>query len=147
MSRRDLHSLLAPAVADVLETMFFSECLGPSQPEPNGLEAEVAFTGETSGTVGVRISEASARGLAASFLGESEDSLTDTQVTQVVCELTNMLCGCIASKITSHTCFDLSSPAFRFYSKTKPEDALQIQESFAIERGTITVSLASSEFA
>jgi len=147
MSRHDLRSVLAPAVSDVLETMFFSEILGPCQPDPDGLEAGVDFTGELSGTVTVRISEASARSLAASFLGESEDSLTDTQIAQVVCELTNMLCGCILSKFAAHGCFDLSSPELHCDTQTNSSDAVHIQQTFAIDRGTITVSLASDESA
>jgi CheY-specific phosphatase CheX len=147
MSRHDLSSLLAPAVAEVLETMFFSESLGPCQPDPGGLTAKVDFAGEFSGTVAVRISEASARSLAASFLGESEDSLTDTHVAQVVCELTNMLCGCIVSKVAAHGCFDLSAPELRCETRADASDPVHIQQSFAIDRGTITVSLASCESA
>jgi CheY-specific phosphatase CheX len=124
--------------------MFFSEILGPCQPDSGGLEAKVDFTGEFSGTVAVRISEASARSLAAAFLGESEDSLTDTHVAQVVCELTNMLCGCIVSKSAAHGCFDLSAPELR-ETRTDASDPVHIQQSFAIDRGTITVSLASCE--
>ena len=146
MHSHELDNLLAPAVSDVLETMFFSETFGPAQPGvcAGDLEAQVAFIGQTSGTVGVRISQASARCLAASFLGESECSLTDAQVAQVVCELTNMLCGRIVSKMASQQCFDLGSPELHDAQVVVTDDALQVQQSFAIELGTLTVSLRSS---
>jgi len=146
MSEDDLHNLLALAVEDVLETMFFSESLGPCQPDAGAaeLQARVAFTGETFGVVAVRISPASARSLTASFLGESEDLLNDIQIAHVVCELTNMLCGCIASKMASRGCFDLSSPELIGESDTRPTDCIEVQHSFAIEHGTLTVSLFSS---
>jgi CheY-specific phosphatase CheX len=149
MSDHKLESLLAPAVNDVLETMFFSEAFGSSEHEPGvaELEAHVAFLGETSGNVGVRISEPSARCLAASFLGESENSLSDTQIAQVVCELTNMLCGCIVSKMASRGCFALESPQLSPSQSQQLADVSAIEQTFAIEHGTLTVSLCTSPFA
>ena len=149
MSDHDLDRLLACAVDDVLETMFFSETLGSCEPEPDltALEACVAFSGASSGTVAVRISELSARSLAATFLGEPEDSLGDAQVAQVVCELTNMLCGSIVTKMECEGCFDLGAPELLPESKQKVPTDLRLQQSFAIERGTLTVSLTSCEFA
>jgi len=146
MSEHKLEPLLAPAVNDVLETMFFSEALGPSehQSSVSDLEAQVAFLGETSGHVGVRISEPSARYLAASFLGEFEDSLSETQIAQVVCELTNMLCGCIVSKIASQGCFALEPPCLCPTQTDRTTNISAIQQSFAIEQGTLTVSLCMS---
>jgi CheY-specific phosphatase CheX len=146
MSERELKHLLAPAVDDVLEMMFFSETFGPCELDSSGagLEANVAFAGETSGSVGVRISQASARCLTASFLGESEDALTGTQIAQVVCELTNMLCGCIVSKMTSQGCFNLDSPELPCKQREQSKDTSVIQQSFAIEHGTLTVLLCLS---
>ena len=148
MLESELDCLLAPAVSDVLETMFFSEAFGSCEPDPAlaSMEAQVAFLGDTSGSVCVRISEASARSLAASFLGESEDSLSDAEIEQVVCELTNMLCGCIVSKITSQGCFALDPPQLHPWRSDQPIDLQAIQQSFAIERGTLTVSLRMSHF-
>jgi len=148
MSRNDLDRLLTLAVDDVLETMFFSESSGPCQPDPSAeLEADVAFTGETSGTVGVRIAKAAAASLAASFLGESEDSLSDIQIGHVVCELANMLCGCIVSKMPARGCFTLGSPGLRRGKASNSIGIVQVQQSFAIERGILTVSMSSSESA
>ena len=149
MSKLNLDHLIASAVAEVLETMFFSEILGDGQPDLSctALEAHVAFTGNSSGTVDVQISEAAARSLTASFLGESEESLSGLQLAHLVCELTNMLCGCIVSKMSAQGCFNLGSPELIEQPHHESDECIEIQRSFAIERGTLTVSLASSEFA
>lgn len=149
MSDHDLDHLLAGAVDDVLETMFFSETFGSCESEPDltAIEARVVFSGASSGSVAVRISESSARSLAASFLGESEDSLDDAQVAHVVCELTNMLCGSIVTKMECKGCFDLGAPELLREVETKVSTDHKLQQSFAIERGTITVSFTSCESA
>ena len=58
----------------------------------------------------MRLSDASARMLAAGFLGEDEGMLTDSQPGEVVCELANMLCGSLVSKLESEESFDLAPP-------------------------------------
>src|SRR5271165_5274170 len=112
MSEQNYDQLLAGAVDDVLETMFFSAPFGPAEPETGTevLAARVAFHGRPSGALGVRLSAASARILAAGFLGEDEETLADAQPGEVVCELANMLCGSLVSKIESEESFDLASP-------------------------------------
>ena len=138
--------LIEPAVTAVLETMFFSELLGPSGPDssPANLAVRVPFSGEVSGVLEIRISRASACSLAASFLGESEESLAESQAAQVVCELANMLCGWIVSKPGSQGCFDLGSPELLANQNECPMGLPASQQSFAVENGTLTVSLYSS---
>ncbi|MBS1802435.1 MAG: chemotaxis protein CheX [Acidobacteria bacterium] len=138
-----LDNLIIAAVAEVLETMFFTEILqvGGSHPSLPALGARVAFTGHNSGIVSIRISEAAARSLTASFLGESEESLSQTQVANLVCELANMLCGCIVSKMAAHGCFTLDSPELIDGSTQESTERPEIRQSFAIERGSLTVSL------
>src|SRR6202051_1355377 len=92
MSERNYDELISGAVDTVLETMFFSTPLDQAEPETGAavLEARVAFHGRPSGALGVRLSAGSARILAAGFLGEDEETLTDAQPGEVVCELANM---------------------------------------------------------
>jgi CheY-specific phosphatase CheX len=146
MTEPNFDQLLSTTVDSVLETMFFSAVLGPAEPETNGtvLESRLAFHGRPSGTFGVCLSEPSARLLAAGFLGEDEESLTDSQTGQVVCELANMLCGSLVSQLQSDESFDLASPelvpsgseiAAGFHA---PPVARQ---SFELEGGILTVTL------
>ena len=146
MPEVQVHHLLATAMNDVLETMFFSESLGPAeQAQAPALQAQLAFSGVKSGTVAVRVSRPSARVLAASFLGESEESLSDAQIAQVVCELANILCGSIVTRIEPEGCFDLGTP--RLVGEEDPDFATNaaMQQTFAIDRGTLTVALAFCE--
>lgn len=149
MLNQNLDQLLAPAVTSVLETMFFSETLGTSDPsESTGdVQARLAFSGEVSGTFAVRISEASARNMAASFLGEFDETITELQTGEAVCELTNILCGSVLSKLGSQGCFDLGSPQVLPANAEPLTSTLACQQSFAVENGTMTVSLYMSSAA
>jgi CheY-specific phosphatase CheX len=146
MSEQNLGRSISDAVNAVLETMFFSAVLGLAEPETGGdfLEARVAFIGRLSGTLSVRLSETSARLLAADFLGEEEAMLTDTQPGQVVCELANMLCGSLLSKMESEESFDLASSEL-VPSASEPvasSGALPAaSQSFELEGGILTVTL------
>lgn len=146
MIEQNLEALLSEAVETVLETMFFSAPLGPAEAETGDavLEARLAFHGVSSGTLTVRLSESGARMLASGFLGEDEEMLTDSQPGQVVCELANMLCGALVSKLESDERFDLDSPEL---IPAGSEDAasldapLAARQSFELENGTLTVTL------
>jgi CheY-specific phosphatase CheX len=146
MSEQNFDQLISGAVDAVLETMFFTAPLGPAEPETSaqGLEARVAFHGRPSGTLEVRLSEASARVLAAGFLGEDEESLTEAQPGLVVCELANMLCGSLVSKLESEERFDLTSPALlpaRTAAAVISEAPPVARQSFELENGILTVEL------
>jgi CheY-specific phosphatase CheX len=125
--------------------MFFSAPLGPAEPKAGAqvLEARLAFHGRPSGTLNVRLSEASARLLAAGFLGEDEETLTDSQPGQVVCELANMLCGSLVSKLENEESFDLSVPELLADGQAAPdaETPPEARQSFELENGILTVTL------
>ncbi len=144
MSEQEFDRLISEAVDTVLETMFFSAPLGPAQPETGAevFEARLGFRGRPSGTLSVRLSRASARLLAAGFLGEDEDRLTDAQPGQAVCELANMVCGWLVSKLEREQSFELASPAL---VPAGGEDSVSnspaARQSFELEDGILTVTL------
>ena len=145
MPDHDFDPLLARAVNTVLETMFFTAPFCPAEEDAQTetvLHARVAFEGDPSGTLRVRISEASARSLAAAFLGEEEESLSQPQIGQVVCELANMLCGFLVSQLEAEKHFDLRSPELLSNgSENRSGISPASQQSFAIESGLLTVAL------
>ena len=156
MSERNYDELVSGTVDTVLETMFFSTPLGPAEPETGAAvrEARVAFHGRPSGALGVRLSAASARILAAGFLGEEEESLTESQPGEVVCELANMLCGSLVSKLESEESFDLAAPELVDAGSDVPGSlpvtrqsaqaasvARAFSKSFELENGILTVTL------
>jgi len=107
--------MLVTVAEEVLETMFFTGIYGPAQDAgPEDLPrfaAGVSFEGAPCGRLTLSIPETAARTLAADFLAaEGEGGLTDAQVGAVVCELANMICGALLSRVESGEHFRLSSP-------------------------------------
>jgi CheY-specific phosphatase CheX len=146
MSERKYDELVSGAVEAVLETMFFSAPLGPAEPEigNSAVAARLAFHGNPSGRLDVHLSEPSAQPLAAGFLGEEEETLTASQPGQVVCELANMLCGSLVSKLESEASFDLTSPELvpvGSEAAAGSEDSPATSQSFELENGILTVTL------
>jgi chemotaxis protein CheY-P-specific phosphatase CheC len=146
MTEANLDQLLTTSVDSVLETMFFCSTFGAAEEETDGavLESRLTFHGRPSGTFGVRLSEAGARVLAAGFLGEDEDALTDSQTGQVVCELANMLCGSLLSSLHTLESFDLTSPEIVACGEDDafgPEANYAARKRFELEMGTLTVTL------
>ncbi len=97
---------------DVLEKMFFIQCLGdPCEfaPQPEVI-AHLKFEGDPSGSLTLRVTAGAARSVAADFLGAEEQDLSKEQIGDVVCELANMICGSVLSRVESSTTFRLASP-------------------------------------
>jgi CheY-specific phosphatase CheX len=139
MPVNDLSAALAGAVAEVLENMFFTGVLGETGPaalpDCPSVSASLAFHGDPSGRFGVRLLLDDARKIAASFLGEEEESLTELQVGEVVCELANMLCGSVVSRFETDSRFELSQPVVDPPDFAPPKDpaacgAYELEEGF-----------------
>ena len=107
---------LRTAVDDVLEKMFFAETLGECEICASGCMAEekiaasLSFAGEPSGFLLLHMSALAARQIAADFLGLDEESLSPRQTSEVVCELANMICGSVLSRVESAATFQLGGP-------------------------------------
>jgi CheY-specific phosphatase CheX len=146
MIEQNFDLLISEVVDTVLETMFFTASLGPAEAVSDSqvLEARVSFQGIPSGTLSVRLSEGSARMLAAGFLGEDEHLLTGSESSQVVCELANMLCGMLMSKLETEGTFDLAAPELIAAGDQDDhchEGLLAAQQTCALESGALTVTL------
>jgi CheY-specific phosphatase CheX len=105
---------LAASLESVLERMFFIDTRGEAaSATPSGdppLRVRLAFAGNPCGWLTLEVSPASARSLAADFLAADEQSLSPGQVEDVICELTNMICGAALSRLESGTNFRLGPP-------------------------------------
>jgi CheY-specific phosphatase CheX len=114
MCNEMFQAALRDAVAETLETMFFvtdlEECGPAACPDEPALLAHVDFTGEPSGRLTLRASLSLARSLAADFLGEDEEAIGHSQVTDVFAELANVVCGALLTRTESSCTFRLSSP-------------------------------------
>jgi CheY-specific phosphatase CheX len=112
MNESALRKALAESLDDVLEKMFFIRCFGEPgnhTPEP-AVIAHLNFDGDPPGWLTLRVTAAAARSVAADFLGEDELELSERQIGEVVCELANMVCGSVLSRVESNTAFRLAAP-------------------------------------
>ncbi len=115
MYRTELENIMAAAVEETLEAMFFTSVEGdaaePGLPAAERICAGVQFTGNPGGRFVLVLAREAAWALAGSFLGEfSEQDLSPRQVHEVVRELANILCGSILSRIGKETDFHLGPP-------------------------------------
>jgi CheY-specific phosphatase CheX len=139
-----LQFVLQQSVEDVLEKMFFIRSLGDASGEAiladSEVKARLAFDGEPSGSLTLRVSRAAARSISADFLGADEGDLNEQQVDEVVCELANMICGSVLSRVESAVTFRLAQPELGEVSEPTPGTAgLTAQHSVEIGGGNLTV--------
>jgi len=111
--------LLPESAQQTLETMFFvapdtvSMFAGRDAGRPAGelIAATLSFQGSPRGRFGLLAPNALARALAANFIGCDEAAeLRPGQVTGVIGELANMICGAVLSRLESDASFDLGAP-------------------------------------
>jgi len=146
VSEQALAQVLAECTEQVLEQMFFVRPLNDSLSEdpPSGphLVADVGFAGDPSGHLILSVSTHAARSIAADFLAEEEPVLSEQQVGEVVCELANIICGSVLTRVESRTLFRLGSPSLRSHSLT-PEPQLPAVQSLNLWNGNLTVALST----
>ncbi len=132
---------MSVSASEVLETMFFTGMLGETGDRPSDpITTSLDFHGQPSGSFGISISRDASRQIAAAFLAEDEQDITQEQVDEVVCELTNMLCGSLLSRIESEASFDLTHPEL-----APPPSSTTYYRNFEIESGTLALWLNLGE--
>jgi CheY-specific phosphatase CheX len=114
MTADEMNQMLGDSAAEVLERMFFAsladECESVDVAGEPWISASLVFRGDPPGKFGVRAPRSTGRKVAASFLGLEEDTVTEAQTGEVICELANMVCGSVLSGLESETRFELSHP-------------------------------------
>jgi CheY-specific phosphatase CheX len=141
MQISNLDQLMSSSASEVLETMFFTGVLGDAvDPPMDPITTRLDFRGTPSGSFGLALSRESSRQIAAGFLAEDEEAVSQEQVNEVICELTNMLCGSLLSRIETETSFDLTHPELA----SLPEDP-DYSRNFELENGTLGVWLNLGE--
>ena len=149
MEPNEIQTALASAVEEVLETMCFAGVLASAEgnvpPEADGgapvLTAELNFEGNPSGGFRVGLPTKLARVVGAGFLGRDETEVSDSQAEEVVCELANMICGTVLSRLESKAIFRITHPEL-----TPPERGVSFEGPgtcrwFDLGDGILTVSL------
>jgi CheY-specific phosphatase CheX len=144
MPVNELDQMLLDSAVEVLETMFFTAVAGDAAPEDSTaprISARLTFRGNRPGTFGVRVPRETGRRIAASFLGQEEESLSESQIGEVICELANMLCGSVLSRLEKDTRFELALPEIAPQDAGCP-DAPTACRLLELEDGTLAMWLA-----
>lgn len=139
----NLSQALGDISAEVLETMFYlfpeeEPCAEEAAPEPP-VAAAFHFEGLPSGTVVIVISAASARAAAANFLAIEEQDVGSSQMSEIVCEMANMVGGCLL------TCVENRTPLQPLPPRNIEPDAYAAfhpvaSHQYYLEHGVLTVS-------
>jgi CheY-specific phosphatase CheX len=102
------------AASEVLESMCFLSVLGeagsPAAPNDSWMESRLEFMGESRGSFGLCMTRATAAVIAGNFLGQPSEEFSAEQIEEVLCELSNMICGSFLSRFCKDAIFDLTHP-------------------------------------
>ncbi len=146
MIEPSLSDALRDAANDVLERMFFIECLS----EPGELAAEpevvarLTFDGDPAGELELRISASAARSISADFLGAEPSDLSEQEIRDVVSELANMICGAVLSRAKSSATFRLATPRIMEQSSDManlPNGGVLVAHAVGLGSGRLAVSM------
>lgn len=138
----EFDELVNSATEEVLETMFYTGAFGPgTEAEGAYVSAGVSFKGSRNGALDVAVPESTATALAASFLGESPDSVPPGQVPAVIGELANVLCGVVLGKIENGGQFVIAPPQVARQDLAALARHLETRQIFELEEGTLSVGL------
>jgi len=140
VSEPQLETVLAQCTEAVLEQMFFVRALNGPLPAPDSvLIVEVPFEGDPCGRLALRVTAPAARSIAADFLGEEECVLSEQQVGEVMCELANIICGSVLSRVESDTTFRLGSSRLTSDSEVFHSENAALH-SVALDNGAILIA-------
>ena len=133
---------------EVLETMFFTGLSGECTEDSAAaqLSAELAFRGSSSGKLGVEVPLVTGQLIASNFLGLEADDLSPAQITEVIGELTNMICGSVLSHIEPNGSFELLHPEVHSKPSGWRQNKKAVGYTFGLEESTLTLWMEAEPF-
>lgn len=144
MKACEFAGLIHECSSEVLDTMYFTTVLGAAPLElasgvvtDDLLAYSLSFVGDISGRFGLHLGRNTARTLAANFLGEADADISDSDISEVVGELANILCGSVMSRVEGEHPFALSHPLAGSQTLSGADDFLTCVLN--TESGSITV--------
>jgi CheY-specific phosphatase CheX len=143
MQEVEMKQIFLESTEEVLEAMFFTGISSETAEESSEfIASELTFQGSLCGRFGIRLPPATARIMAANFLGLEETEVAESQVAEVACELTNIICGSVLTRFERGTRFELLHPEI----DSKNTDWRQLEEAFGctfgMDEGSLTVWMA-----
>jgi CheY-specific phosphatase CheX len=142
MSERFLERVLRESLVDVLEKMFFISILDETPDTvtlavQEDMAVRLSFEGKPSGSLSLQLNRFVARSIAADFLGAEPDQVSDSQVGEVMCELANMICGSVLSRVENAVTFRLGAPEI-----TAPEPPPAAAAVYSVPLGPAAITVA-----
>jgi CheY-specific phosphatase CheX len=144
MQETELQQIFLESTEEALEAMFFTGISSEAAEETGAgaIAAELKFQGSLCGRFGLRMPPATARSMAANFLGLEEAEIVESQVAEVACELTNIICGSVLTRYESGARFELLHPEI----DSNQTDWRQFNQAFGctfgVDEGSLTVWMA-----
>jgi CheY-specific phosphatase CheX len=134
-----LQQALEESTEEVLEKMFFIQCLGepPGNESQPDVVAHLTFEGDPSGELTLAVTASAARSVAADFLAAEEPDLSDQEIGEVVCELANMICGSVLSRVESSATFRLATPQIVVTPGTGPVESVPSDLTQRVEQSIV----------
>jgi CheY-specific phosphatase CheX len=147
MRSTDLQQIFLESASEVLETMFFTGVVedNAEQDKVKMVSAELTFHGNPSGRFGVQVPYKTGRTIAASFMGADECDVTEEQIGEVICELTNMICGSVLSRLEEGARFELLHPEIDMQNSDWHQIPHAVGCTFGLEEGTMTLWLQEAK--
>ena len=143
-----IQELLDGRCSSVLETMFFAPVFDLAPPESGVGEARISarvhFHGRAEGIFEVDADPDTGLMLAGGFLGVDEGDVEPRQIDECMAEFANMACGSVLSSLGEVEYFHLDSPVVTHTEAFQPAQ-METRRAFALERGTLCVSLKMHE--
>lgn len=138
----DIKTSMEEAVAEVLEAMCFTSVEGSADDGEGGVQAdwicgELDFVGYPNGAFGIAVPPQTAAIVAANFLGDDDSELSEGQIIEVVCELTNMICGSLLSHLDPQKAFTLSPPRHNTSAFIDGGGETRISGTYRLDEGFI----------
>jgi hypothetical protein len=134
----DFLGTLSRVTAEVLETMFFDQPV-PAPWEhgwiPSAALVRLPFEGSHCGLLLLSVSPPMARSIAPAFLGIEPDEVTETQSSQVLLELANILCSSVLSQLWRDCDLRLGPPELiQAEGHIQVERPIQVEAPIQVER-------------
>lgn len=158
--RTSLASALESSISQVLETMFFTcvfktvqEAIEPQEAgsakqlareaesgslaRPSRFGAHVRFSGQSEGEFAFSLDTSSLHPVAMDFLGRDYPPASDQEFGSIVCEMGNMFCGSLLSRLESESVFHLAPPCLDRGEASLHPPAGAIRACFTLDPGDL----------
>jgi CheY-specific phosphatase CheX len=140
-----LVDVVSRVLAEVLETMFFAEAVAADCAHDwlsSAVGARIGFAGSHLGELRLSVSRDAADSIACAFLGLEPLEITEPLCSQVILELTNILCGDILSHLWPESKLALGPPEL---SAEEPAVEGALHRCFELPEGKLALWIRWSE--